>query len=305
MQSKLRIGRLPVLGLLSMVGLLAAMFAAIPAQAQPFDYSGRAYAIGTNALRVVGIPIGNETLGDSGQLPVAGGSVSYGGPNPVVIDGFLSATVTLEQATGAAGLSSATSQIAAVTVAGILDATVLTANTAVNCGGPTTLSSSVATLTIAGASVPVPILTTPNSTYTVVNAAGLTIATIVFNRQAYDPATNKASADALVVNFPLNGPLSNVISGTLILSHAESDLTCAATPTPTPTPTATATPAPTPTPTALPGLPRTGSGPGHSGQPAPFGGTSGLLAMVVLLLISASTASTGFVLWRRRSHLTS
>ncbi len=308
MRSTLRIGRRPVLGLLAMLGLLAAMFAAIPAQAQPVPggtpalYTGRAFAIGTNGLGLLGIPITDTAVGDTGFLsaPPPGGTVTSA-PGVVTIGTLINATVLNETATGAANLSSATSQITGVTIPGVLAATALTANSGVNCAGPTTASSSIATLTIAGATPPVTIATAPNTTVTVLNAAGLAIATLTFNRQSYDPATNKESVDALVVTFPSSGPLAARITGSVILSHAESNLECTAPPTPTPSASPSATPSATPSasPSATPnpgtGLPNTGAGPG--GQSPMGDGT--LLAVFALLLVAASTG--GLFVWRRRS----
>jgi hypothetical protein len=213
--------------------------------------------------------------------------VSFG-PGPVPLPGGLgSVTILAEQAKGVSEAANATSQIAAVSIlptaafpGGVLSATLLTANTGVNCSGLTTLSSSLATLTIAGQTVP--INPNPNTTTTVLSGV-LTVATVTFNQQAYNSATNDADTDALVVTFPAGGPLAAVIQGTITISHADSDLTGCSTTTPTPS---------TPTGSAAPGFPKTGA---LAGQP-PLDGNFALLAVVVLLLISAST---GLLVWRR------
>ncbi len=275
------------------MGLLAAvlgvLFAAVPAQAQNVTYGGRAYAVGLTGVAVANITVADQLLGDTGALPPGGGSVSSGPGTVTLPAGLGSVTIVTEQANGVNETSTATSQIASVSIlptgvpGGVLGATVLTANTGVDCAGLTTLSSSLATLTIAGQTVP--INPNPNTTTTVLSG-GLTVATVTFNRQTYDAATNAAAADALVVNFPVTGTLATVIRGTITISHGNSDLTGCATTTPTPTPTP-----PTPAGSA-PGFPRAGA----LADQAPLNGNVALLAVAVLLLISAST---GLLVWRR------
>ncbi len=274
-----------------MTALLAALFAAVPAQAQNVTYGGQAYAVGLTGVAVANITVADQLVGGTGALPPAGGSVTAGPGTVTLPAGLGSVTIVTEQANGVNEASTATSQIASVSILPtglpgnlpVLGATVLTANTGVDCTGLTTLSSSLATLTIAGQTVP--INPNPNTTTTVVNSSNLTIATVTFNRQTYNAATNAAAADALVVDFPTTGTLASVIRGTITISHGNSDLTGCASTTPTPTPS-------TPTGSATPGFPRTGALPG---QP-PVDGTFALVAVVVLMLISASTGLLG---WRR------
>jgi len=276
-----------------MGAFVAALAAAIPAQAQNVTYSGRAYAVGLTGVAVANVTVSDQLVGDTGPLPGPGGTVSAGPGTVTLPAGLGSVTIVTEQATGANEASNATSQIASVSLlptglpggGGLLSATVLTANTGVGCAGLATLSSSLASLTIAGQTVP--INPNPNTTTTVLGTGGLTIATVGFNRQSYNAATNAADADALVVTFPTTGALATVIRGTIIISHADSALSGCATPTPTPTPS-------TPTGTGTgPGFPRTGM---LSGQP-PVNSSAALLGVIVLLVIAASTG----VLVRRHS----
>jgi hypothetical protein len=273
-----------------MTALLAALFAAVPAQAQNVTYGGQAYAVGLTGVAVANITVADQLLGNTGALPPGGGSVTSGPGTVTLPAGLGSVTIVTEQANGVNETSTATSQIASVSIlpggvtggASVLGATVLTANTGVNCAGLATLSSSLATLTIAGQTVP--INPNPNTTTTVLATGGLTIATVTFNRQTYNSATNAAAADALVVDFPTTGTLASVIRGTITISHGNSDLTGCATTTPTPTP-------PPPAGSA-PGFPRAGA----LADQAPLNSNVALLAVAVLLLVSAST---GLLVWRR------
>ncbi len=294
MRSTLPVRRLSFLGAAVMTALLTALFSAIPAQAQNVTYAGRAYAVGLTGVAVANVTVSDTLVGDTGPLPGAGGTVSAGPGTVTLPAGLGSVTIVTEQATGANESSNATSQISSVSLLPtglppgipVLSATVLTSNTGVNCAGLATLSSSLATLSIAGQTVP--INPNPNTTTKVLGTGGLTIASVGFNQQTYDASTNAAGADALVVTFPATGPLATVIRGTIIISHADSALSGCATPTPTPTPS-------TPTGSAgTPGFPRTGA---LAGEP-PFNANAALLGVAVLLLMAGSTG----LLVRRRSN---
>lgn len=309
MRSSLSRRRLPLFGLSAVFGLVAASFAAIPAQAAVTSYSGNAYAVGLTGVTVAGVGVTDQLVGFTQPLPPAGGTLN-GSVGTVTLPGGLgTATVVLEQTSGGGTTSTSTSQVAGVTIlpttllpTGVLGATVLNANSSVvNCGAPT-LASSVATLSINGTTITLPPNPAPN-TLIVVGPPTAPIATVTLNAQASTgtpPTTSAGTVSALVVDFPATGPLAPVITGTITISQAHSDQVCTAAPPPTPTPTPAPTPAPTATPTAPPSLPITGAGPG---QPPVNGSGSALLALGLLLLVSAS--STGFLVWRRRSsHLT-
>lgn len=257
-------------------------------------YSGRAYAVGLSGVVLGPVTVPDQLVGDTGALPGSGGTVSAGPGTVSLPSGLGSVTITTEQASGSSGAASATSQVSSVSIlpagtpGGVLSATVLTANTGVNCGGLTRLASSLATLTIAGQTVP--INPNPNTTTTVSTpGTGQTIATVTFNPQSFTASTTTAMASAVAVTFPATGTLASVIQGTITISHAESDIVCptAATATPTPTPTAS--------PTASPAVsvPNTGAG---SVQPPPSGRGAGMLGIGVLIV---AALGGGLVAWRR------
>jgi hypothetical protein len=77
--------------------------------------------------------------------------------------------------------------------------------------------SNVGTISLLGGAVNIPINPAPN---TVIN---LGILSITLNQQSYDAATNTASAQALVLNFPTGGLLSAIITGTITVSSSTAD----------------------------------------------------------------------------------
>lgn len=83
----------------------------------------------------------------------------------------------------------------------------------------------IGTLSLLGGAVTLPINDAPN---TPINLGG--IVNITLNQQSYDSATNTASNQGVVINFPTNGLLSAVITGTIIVSSSTADtsgtLTC-------------------------------------------------------------------------------
>lgn len=198
------------------------------------QYSGRAYAVGVIGATLAGSAIPDQVIGDTGQLPSGGGTVTFGA-GTVTVPSLATATIVTEQATGSNGTSSASSDVSNLVIgpgaaAGgkdLVDATLLTANTAVNCAGQQTLASSVATLTIAGNTVAIP--PNPNTTVRVLPSPLALLANVTFRQQSYVTATNTASASALVISFPTaaaGGTLAALITGTITISHAESDLHC-------------------------------------------------------------------------------
>lgn len=243
-------------------GIAIAVTGAFPVQAASTTYSGRAYAVGVTGATVLGTPVGDTTVADTGQLPVGGGNVTNG-PGTFPVPKVGSVTVVMDQANGAGSLAAASSEITSVNLApgktAVLHATLLKANTAAAaCGGTPTVSSSVASLTIGGTTVPIPIAPAPNTQVTVpLGATGsLVVAVVTFNAQSYAPASNTQSVSAVEVNFPVGGALSKTITGTVVISHAESDLLGCSSVTPAPPSVTPAHPVAPP----APPVPTTGAG---------------------------------------------
>ncbi|GAC1344914.1 MAG: hypothetical protein NVSMB29_18870 [Candidatus Dormibacteria bacterium] len=234
----------------------------MPVHAAAPTFSGRAYAVGVSGVTLFGKPVGNTTVADTGQLPSGGGSVSNG-PGTVAVPNLGSVTVTKEQAAGNGSSATASSEISGVLlqpgdVSPLLNAKVLTATTTARaCGAaPSASTSVVGPLTVGGQTVTVPV-NPPKNTTVKVGTPEAVIATVTFNAQTYDPATNTQSASALVVTFPDKGMLSQLITGTITISHAESDLEgCAS---------AVAAATSTPRPAAVT-VPNTGAGSGSAGS---------------------------------------
>lgn len=153
----------------------------------------------------------------------------------------------------------------------LIDATVLTAQTSANCTNGLHATASIATLSIAGN----PVLTggeVPANTEISLSAGteAQTLAAVILNferppfAEAPDTAgaflppsalpANEAQASPVVVNFPHGGALSPLVTGTLFVSYAQSDISGCSAPNPSPSPSASpgATPSPTASPSATP-----------------------------------------------------
>lgn len=210
---------------------------AIPAGAQTtgLTYTGRAAAVySPTGVTVLGTQVmtPETVVCQAGPLPAAGGNFTACNGNATLPAPLGTVNILNESVSGAAGTSSANSEVASVnllpnTIGGLLGiggvnanitATVLRANTSVTCSSHST-TSSLATLELNGNSV-LPASTSPNTTVNLLDN-GLIITT---NYQHYDAATNTATASPLRIEFPANGPLSGIITGTIFVSYAQSDL---------------------------------------------------------------------------------
>lgn len=151
----------------------------------------------------------------------------------------------------------------------LIDATVLTAQTSANCTNGLHATASIATLSIAGN----PVLTggeVPANTEISLSAGteAQTLAAVILNferppfAEAPDTAgaflppsalpANEAQASPVVVNFPHGGALSPLVTGTLFVSYAQSDISGCSAPNPSPSASPGATPSPTGSPSATP-----------------------------------------------------
>jgi len=231
---------------MSLAGLFTLLVPAVAAQAVSKDcYTGDAYAVGLTGLKLVAgaITVPDQKILEGGPQPVSpcdGGTMSASGLTAAVppptgggTGDLADATIVTEQSAASGRTSTSTSNVTSATIlpgrgtagANVLSATVANASNSVNCGGSTANASSIATLTINGTAVTVP--AGVNQSVTVPGPGGTTLATVIFNQQSYDATKNLASASAAVVSFPAAGTLAAVITGTVTISHAESDLTCA------------------------------------------------------------------------------
>src|SRR2546427_6646383 len=218
-------------------GIAAALLTiagAVPAFAQV--YGGQAYAVQLTGVRVGGIPLADQIVDGTGQLPPGGGTINGTTGSIILPSGLGTATVTQEQASGALGTSSAASQLSNVallptstlptplTGTGVLSGTNLSASTSLTCGAPNNVTTSTGTLVVAG--VPVTVPTTPNSSVNVTAPAtgNAVLASVTFNLQNSIPGAVEGSS--IIVNFPSAGPLASLIQGQVTISHAESMPAC-------------------------------------------------------------------------------
>jgi len=241
-----RWGPVKLLVLATMTGTAGLAAMTNPAVADPSAsaYSGDAYGIGLFGVKVASLVTVSDTkLNEVGPFNAA---TPQSGDSGLVNINFTSSLLTAKADTARSTVtegSSASSASSALQTADVnvgltslIRARVLTANTAANCSGAQARSQ-VLSVSVAGVSVNANV--SPNTTITVKQPlTGRTIASVTINRQSTSTSAthNAASADALVVSFPANGALAGLLQGTVVIAHAESDVTCAAAPTP---PTAT------------------------------------------------------------------
>lgn len=203
-----------------------------------------------------------ECVGDSGQVPAAGG-VATAPTQPLALPPLLSVDpgVLTASAGGANGVSNASAAVAGASIlvpgvanlpalppiagttgllplasAPLVHAHLLAADTSVSCGGPTAgtlvgnppglgiaspsgtgAATRVQSVQLSGADLTSQITGQPNQV--LVNLPG--IVTITLNEQTYDAASNTATGNAVDINLQLSG----ILTGRIIIAHAESDLT--------------------------------------------------------------------------------
>lgn len=228
-------------GLLALVTMATASTVAVGMQsaiaATATGYSGNAYGIGLFGVKVANaVTISDTKLNEVG--PFNGPTPRSGDTGVVSIDFTASrlrasADTAQSSVTQGNGGSSASSTLQSADVrvgsSSVVRATVLRADTAVDCSGVKTLRTGVASLNVGGVDVNVNV--SPNTTVTVRQPlTGRTIATVVINEQRSQtsPTYTEATANAVVVSFPANGALASVIQGQVVISHAESDVSCRA-----------------------------------------------------------------------------
>jgi len=205
-----------------------------PASASPSAYSGDAYAVGWS-----GVQAGLSTVPDTrlvevgpfnGSTPQSGeASVASADTNPLlsVLPVRARATTIGSSVSEDANSSSSSSSVQTVDVTSTADGSSLvhaeaaSVGTSATCSGSPHATSRVLSLSVAGQVVNVDVIAT--STTTVGN-----VATVTVNRKSItNGATYKSAAiDAVVVTFPSNGALASVVTGTIVIGHSESDVTC-------------------------------------------------------------------------------
>ena len=200
------------------------------------QYTGRAAAVYTpTGLRILNqqVVAPETVICQAGPLPPAGGQFMACNGNLDVF-GLGTVNVLNQSVTGQGGTSSATSEVASVNLfptpigGGLLNlnpllanirATVLRADTSVTCSSHSE-STSLATLTLNGSSILPANASQTNQSLNILNNGAI----VTLNYQQYDAATNTATASPLRIEFPANGPLAGIISGTIFVSYAQSDL---------------------------------------------------------------------------------
>lgn len=216
------------------------------------SYSGDAYAVGLTGLSVLGKAVPDATFGDTGQLPHAGGELSFAPGTVTLPVGLGTVTVSEGSVTGAGNVAHASSRVAGVSLlphlsrgsrggiclpllgcvahvsanslAGLLgpgrgtgdllDIGALRSTAAASAGAPDAKSTSVGTVSLLGGTVEVPVNPVPNTT------VNLGLFSLTLNRQSYDRTTNTASAQALVIHFPSTGMLSGLVTGTITVASS-------------------------------------------------------------------------------------
>lgn len=228
------VGGLTALVALAVLGATQVPVAAATASPSTagLTYTGKSAALFTpTGVSVLGqTAVAANTVICNADQPSGGGTATGCNGNLTLPGGLGSINVLNENVSGSNGTQTSTSQIASVTLvpggAGgkdVLDATVLDANSQVSCSTHTE-SADLATLSIAGNAI-IPSNQPQNQNITVTDPlTGGTLAVIVINYNTFDATSNTATAASLEVVFPSNGELASVITGTLFISYAQSDL---------------------------------------------------------------------------------
>jgi hypothetical protein len=141
--------RVVVLG--SALATLLTVAGAIPTFAQ--IYGGQAYAVQLTSVAVNSVPVTDQIVDGTPQLPPGGGSVNATAGIITLPSGLGTATVAQEQASGAQEISSASSQIASISIlpnltlpapltgTDLLSGTNLSSATSLGCGAASSVST--------------------------------------------------------------------------------------------------------------------------------------------------------------------
>ncbi|HLJ86694.1 MAG TPA: choice-of-anchor P family protein [Candidatus Angelobacter sp.] len=197
--------------------VLGLMLLSTASFSQTNTFSGQATAVNADVLGVV------TTIGDTGPLPPAGGTLSDSLAT-ISVPGLLTAGTAFSSAIGAANQSQSTSSIAALdlsvtTLLHIITAgAIQTTATALCTNGTPSVSgnTSIAALTLLGA--PVIVTGAPNQTITL----PLGLGSLVINEQI-------STANSITVNA-LHLTITAIAD--IIISHSEADINCGGTPPP-------------------------------------------------------------------------
>ncbi|MGH9070833.1 MAG: hypothetical protein ACRDX8_06635, partial [Acidimicrobiales bacterium] len=85
-----------------------------------------------------------------------------------------------------------------------------------NTGSPESAATSaiaqVSSISLLGDAVPIPINPAPDT------QVNLGLLDMTLNQRSYDPATNTASSQAVIIYFPADGPLASLITGTITIA---------------------------------------------------------------------------------------
>lgn len=259
-------------GLLLSLALLVTASPAAGAQGSAPTHDGQSYAVGLTGVKALGkvVRVDDVTLPQGVILP-SGGGVQRRALGTILLPGGLgSAVVAQADAQGDGNQSNARSEVASVTLlpagvpsgvslpvrpvagAAVLDAHVLTASASVDCSGDVLHHAAVADLKILGQ--PVDVSPGGRAQVTLGDKVVATVSTSDQTGQA-SGGTVQGSSSALVVDFPTDGAIADVIQGTITLAHAEAGVSGCA-----------------PTSGGGPG-PGGGSGPGAGGGQPGFPGT--------------------------------
>jgi hypothetical protein len=224
------------------LGLQLALLGAAPAAlAAGASHSGRAYALGLTGVSALGtINVPDTVLPDGIKLDPSGGSKSKT-QIPLEVPGLASVNLLKAAVEGSGDQSNAETEVASATVlpavsskaptkallpegVALIEAHVLTANASVNCNGQVSTDTKVAKLSVLGQKIDVSVhgVIEVRLSTTGPVAARVTID----NRQSgtKPDGTVWASADAVIVEFPADGPLAAVVTGTIAISHADADM---------------------------------------------------------------------------------
>lgn len=218
--------------------------------ALPRTFSGRGIVARVDTT----LPPLSNTVGDTGALPVQGGTLQSSLPD-IDLPGVLTTQLVQSSTTGGGDQSQSQTSLATVDVlAGLVQASVIQSTATASCDGASAAvsgSSRIVSLTVAG--LPVDVTGAPNQT------VPLLVGTLVLNEQVGSAVGDTGSITVNAVHLSVLG-VADVVLGS---SHADVD--CVPPPPCPPGPTPTPSPAPTPSPTPRGPTPR----PTSTARPTP------------------------------------
>lgn len=206
----------------------------------PTSYSGHAYAVGLFGIKAGTLSPSDRVFVEAGPV---NGSTSESAESSLAsfdtrnVPQLAALPVQAAASTGqssveqGSGSSSSSSSVQSVDVTAadgtsLVHAEAVGVATSASCSSKPEASSRVASLAVAGQAVNVDVRSM-NSV--IVRSPAGTIAEVTLNRASTTdtPTYKSAAIDAVVITFPSDGTLAGVVTGTVVVGHSESDVSCA------------------------------------------------------------------------------